>query len=80
MLFNVTSCIVYGFLTVDWGGYFCRQVMLFKTATRIQANYRGKRFRRQQKAAVRMQCCFRGFRVRWRIWLLKEEWAATLVR
>lgn len=55
------------------------QVKLFKTATRIQANYRGKRYRRQQASSIFIQRAFRGFRVRWRLDLLKQEWAATLV-
>lgn len=58
---------------------YANQLLLFRTATRIQANYRGKRYRRRDAAAKLMQRCFRGYRVRWRLDLLKQEWAATLV-
>ena len=55
------------------------QALLFIAATKLQAAYRGRRQRRRAWASKYVQRCFRGYRVRWRINMLKEEWAATLV-
>jgi hypothetical protein len=52
-------------------------ILLFKTATKIQATYRGRQQRRRNRAAISVQRCFRGYRVRWRLWKRKEDWAAT---
>ena len=55
------------------------QAMLFTTATKLQAAFRGRRQRRRARSAKNIQRIFRGYRVRWRIDLIKENWAATLV-
>ena len=55
------------------------QALLFITATKLQAAFRGRRQRRRDWGSKYIQRCFRGYRVRWRIDMLKEEWAATLV-
>ena len=55
------------------------KILMFRTATKIQAVYRGRQQRRKNASTIKIQRVFRGYRIRWRVWLRKEAWAASYI-